>query len=200
MMKSVCALRHKPGSDRAAFQRYYEANHAPLGVQHFPFTRYVRNHLIDGEDLGVDTISEFWAEDIVATAALMDGPVGDILRADEERFMDRPAIAAAGADEHVLSAGAPGAERFVTLIAGGAGDPASFGAAVLEWAHGIAAETPAVSLDLVTPWGAPAFPAAALLWSNAPPADAPASLQPARTLRVHRVETPADTLLGNRPR
>ncbi len=198
MTKSLCAMRHRADRDRAFFQAYYEANHAPLAIDHFPFTRYVRNHLIDGDDVPFDTISEFWADDITATAALMDGPIGDILRADEARFIDRPCITSAGAEEHILSSGTPGTTRIATLIGGGGSDDVTR-AAALEWAHAVAADLPAVSLDLVIPWGVPAFPAAAILWSPEPPGGPPAALAGrVRQVRLRRCETPADHLLGNR--
>ena len=118
-MKSICALVHRDDLDRQTFQNHYETCHAPLAVQHFPFRRYVRNHFIDGEDIGYDTISEFWADDILASAELMHGPVGVLMRADEERFMNRALTAPASAVEYILSAGAPACEdgrRVAALI------------------------------------------------------------------------------------
>lgn len=79
MMKSMCVLARRADFSREQFQAYYEDHHAPLGVQHFPFAGYVRNHLLDAPEIGFDTISEFWAEDISALGALMQGPVGEIL-------------------------------------------------------------------------------------------------------------------------
>lgn len=198
MTKSLCAIGHRADRDRAFFQAYYEAKHAPLAIGHFPFTRYVRNHLVDGDDLPFDTISEFWADDIAATAALMNGPIGEILRADEARFMDRLHIASAGAEEHILSSGAPGATCIATLI-GGDGSYDVARATALEWARAVADRMPAVSLDLVIPWGLPAFPAAAVLWSPEPPGGPPGPLAGRiRQIRLRRCETPADRLLGNR--
>ncbi|WP_156839583.1 EthD domain-containing protein [Novosphingobium aquimarinum] len=199
MTKSICALVHRPDSDREAFQRYYEERHAPLGVRHFPFTRYVRNHLLDAPDIGFDTISEFWADDIAATAALMDGPVGEIMRADEERFMDRSRIAPGGSDEHVLSAGALAdahEERYAVLIRYGAEDSMDMRDKVLGWASEMAERTSGVSVDFVQSWQTPAFPADAVLWTPDLSGNVPDQLAQSQVVRVRRVEAPAHTLLG----
>lgn len=196
MTKSICALVHKPGSTRAAFQAYYEDNHAPLGARHFPFTRYVRNHLIGGQDSSYDTISEFWADDIAGAAALMNGPVGEILRADEVKFMDQSRIAPAGAEEQRLSPGAPagaGGARTAFLVEA-ADDDVTWRETALAWAKPIAAQAPGVSLDIISSWSAVRFPAAAVLWVPGHVAyDPPAGLR-VRRLLVRRAETPADVL------
>lgn len=205
MMKSICALAHRPDRSRSAFQAYYEERHAPLAVQHFPFTRYVRNHLIGGDDIGFDTISEFWADDITKAAALMHGPVGDLLRADEERFMDRARIASGGVEELVLSMGNPAAPdglRTAFLIAPSlAGKFLSSEAwreTVLGLGRSLASAMPGVSLDFVVPWGTPGFPATAVLWcpGEVAPIEPRHGLQ-VRRLIARRVETPAEQLLGN---
>lgn len=199
MSKSICALVHRPDSTRAAFQTYYEENHAPLGARHFPFTRYVRNHLLDAEDLGYDTISEFWADDIEACAALMNGPTGEILRADEAKFMDQSRIAPAGAEEHILSAGSPAGQdgaRTAFLIRSAMEDE-GWRDIALSWGRAVAVDRPGVSLDFVTSWREPAFPAAAILWmpGAVEPTQAPGAIT-VRRVKVRRIETPADQLLA----
>ena len=198
MSKSICALVHKPGSTREAFQAYYESSHAPLGASLFPFSAYARNHLVDPGDFGWDTISEFWSDDIAAAAALMGGPIGETMRADEVKFMDQSRIAPGGAAEEVLSPGPradnDGRRTAVLLTAAGVDD---FPAAARAWAAALAERHPGVSLDFVTAWQQPAFPADAVAWlpggGEVPPA--PAGMT-ARVLRARRHETPAANLLG----
>lgn len=203
MTKSICALAHRKGSTREAFQRYYEENHAPLAIGLFPFSGYARNHLIDGDDFGWDTISEFWSEDIERAAALMDGPIGDTMRADEERFMDRSVIASGGAREVIVSAGEradAGGRRTALLIERAPpGDDA--GGTILAWAqalaHGLAPGDGGVSVDFVQSWGQPAFPALAVIWlpGHRHVESAPRGLV-VRELHVRRAETPPSALLG----
>ncbi|MCP1470270.1 uncharacterized protein (TIGR02118 family) [Sphingobium sp. OAS761] len=166
MTKSVCALVHKPGSTRAAFQRYYEDNHAPLAVGLFPFSGYARNHLVDAVDFGWDTISEFWAEDIVAAAALMDGPIGDRMRADEERFMDRSRIRAAGAEEIILSTGqrVDSQQRRTALLIDGERERENVRLQARRFAQQLAEQSSGVSIDMVQAWEGAAFPATAIIW------------------------------------
>jgi len=197
MSKSICALVHKPGSTREAFQRYYEENHAPLAIGYFPFSGYVRNHLAEGEQFGWDTISEFWSHDIARTAALMEGPVGETMRADEERFMDRTRISPGGVEEVVLAPGprADAEGRRTAVLVTGEGTAPAPRAAVLALAKGLA--TAGVSVDFVTPWQDPAFPAEAVVWAPGwiPVPDSVPGLV-LRALRVRRIETPATDLLG----
>lgn len=198
MKKSICVLARRADLTRDEFQDYYEHQHAPLGRQHFPFSRYVRNHLIDSPDIGFDTISEFWAEDIAALAGLMDGPVGEIMREDESRFMDRSRIAPGSVEEHVLSGGSTD-RRHALLIDWADDADAAARADLLAWAGSIAANQPGVSVDFVQSWGA-AFPARAVLWlpdvAGLPPTPEFLSI---RTVAVRRCETPAAELRGNPP-
>ena len=192
LSKSICTMGHRPGISRDDYRNYYENNHAPLAIRHFPFRRYVRNHLVTEPDIGFDSISEFWSDDMTAAAALMEGPIGDVMRADERNFIDQPRIAPAGSDEEILSEGektSGDGRRFASLLtfAGDAGP-------VLRWAKAIAARMPGVSIDRVTSWSAEAFPADAVLWTpERPEVDPPAGVS-MRVLEVRRMETPPEVM------
>ena len=169
MMKSIGLMAHKPDLTRAAFQDYYEQNHAPLAIKHFPFAKYVRNHIVpDAEtDIGFDTISEFWCDDLEKLRGLMTGAVGEIMRADERRFMDQSQIRS-GATEEFLVRGTPrpidvGTHKEALLLKHGPSlDRAGFDAALKSWSAGLAADR--VTLDLISPWPGPAWPFAAIVW------------------------------------
>ena len=200
MTKSICALVHRPDSTRSAFHAYYEDQHAPLGAHHFPFTRYARNHIVGGDVPDYDTISEFWADDIAAAAALMTGPIGDIMRADEEKFMDRSRIASAGVEDYVLSPGevatADGART--AFLIDMTGDRAEGREHILSWARGIASRSAGVAIDFTDSWGDPQFPAAAVLWmpGHVQLSDAPPGAN-VRRVMLRRVETPAAQLMSS---
>lgn len=192
MTKSICVLAHKSGSDRTAFQHYYENHHAPLAIGLFPFTGYARNHLVGNDDFGWDTISEFWAADIEQAAALMEGPVGETMRADEERFMDRAKIASASAEEVILSAGdrADKSGRRTALLINPTLEAQDARAEVLALAVAVSQNSSGVNVDFATSWGSPHFPASAVIWLPGWPVvpTSPVGLS-MKTLRVVRVNT-----------
>lgn len=198
MTKSICALAHKPGSTREDFQLYYEDHHVPLAVGYFPFSAYARNHVIGTQSFDWDTISEFWADDIAAAAALMAGPVGEIMAADEERFMDRSVIASAGVEEVILSSGpraGKDGQRTALLIQDSA-ENVDLRSVAMDWARSLANDLSGVSVDFTTNWTERAFPAKAVLWL-------PGTQQPStpqgllvQKLLVRRAETPASQLIG----
>ncbi len=95
MIKTIAMIKRKEGMSREEFIRYYEERHAPLGLAHFPFVKYVRNYpvpLPGTDEPPFDVITEFWFEDEAALAKSMEfnaSPAAQIFRDDEDRFMDR---------------------------------------------------------------------------------------------------------------
>jgi uncharacterized protein (TIGR02118 family) len=195
-MKSICALVHRDDLDRRAFQDHYEKDHAPLAARHFPFSRYARNHFIDAEELGYDTISEFWADDIAAMTDLMNGSTGVIMRADEEQFMNRARTAPASSDEHVLSGGDPtlsDGTRVAALIDWQISHEDGQQLA-LAWGKKYASSMGGVSIDLTSSWRQPPFPSRAVLWAPQRCRVDPDDELQIRWVRCRRIETPAQDL------
>lgn len=198
-MKSVCTFLRREGLSRAQFHEYYENQHAPLGQSHFPFTRYVRNHVENMPDVPFETISEFWAEDLAVFGSLLDGPVGAIMAEDEAKFMQRDRCEAGMVGEIIYSDGPSVDEaglRDVVLIHYGT-DAVTGEEAVRNWAVAVSETQTGVSLDLLHPMvGEQSFPADALLWlpdfTKAPPSP---SMLHTRSVRVRRCETPLSELL-----
>lgn len=111
MLKAIVLLRRKPELSLDQFRDYYEAHHVPLVRRMLPtIGRYVRNYL-DTNSLSAgrqrddgavvpapyfDVITEIWFEDEAAyrsfVNALSDPVVSDVLREDEERFLDRSIV------------------------------------------------------------------------------------------------------------
>ena len=99
MIKAISFVTRKPGVSRGEFIRHYEEAHAPLAQRHFPFKRYVRNYVMEGQagELGFDCVTEVWfetMEDCAAAAAFSASEGYGVIREDEERFMDRERIVA----------------------------------------------------------------------------------------------------------
>ncbi len=107
--KSLGILSHRPDLSREHFQRYYETSHAPLGMCHYPFAKYVRNHVQGDSDPGFDTISEFWMDRQAASQGFDPVKSGAILDEDEMKFMDRSNKRAGSVIEYLVS----GAQRIV---------------------------------------------------------------------------------------
>jgi len=161
-MKSVCLLSHRPGSTRQAFRDYYENNHSRLGSRYFPFSKYVRNHVLASTgEVDFDVLTEFFFDDGVDVAGVHSGRVREILDEDERQFMDQRLIRPASAEELLLSGSArdvaPEGTRRQLLMLNHSGDPAGFRDAVNSWGKQLATMTgglPRVSVDYTQPHAA----------------------------------------------
>lgn len=196
-MKSVCLLTRRAGTTREAFRDYYETQHCRLGMKYFPFAKYLRNHVVAASaDIDFDCVSEFYFDPARGGGDLMATPVGDILRADERKFMDQGLIRPAVAEESILAGpprdvAAPGTQRQLLMLepAGGTADAAFF-AAARDWGLGLGAAQEGVmrvSLDRTTPFapGAAGFPWRAMLSLWLEPGAAPARITaPSAALRL----------------
>ena len=173
-MKSVCLLSRRPDSTREAFRDYYETGHSRLGSRYFPFSKYVRNHVLSSSpEVDFDVITEFFFDDGVDIAGVHSGRVREILDEDERRFMDQSLIRPAGAEEVLLSGGprdiAPAGTRRQMLMLSGGGDTSAFRDAVNSWGEELAAAHARllrVTVDYAqsfTPEGEGRFPCDAVL-------------------------------------
>ena len=165
-MKTISAFTRRADLSREAFRDYYETRHAPLGMTHFPFTKYVRNHVIqpDPDDVGMDCISEFYVEDWGRSAELTKAATGELFARDEATFMDRTRIAAAVVEETLVQGPPRGVDRAPVrrrLLCIGLPPADARPPAVLEleaWAAGLAVGGRRVTLDLVVGLAGDAFP------------------------------------------
>lgn len=154
-MKSVCLLSHRHGSTRQAFRDYYENNHSRLGSRYFPFSKYVRNHVLASVgEVDFDVLTEFFFDDGVDIAGVHSGRVREILDEDERQFMDQRLIRPASAEELLLSGSArdiaPEGTRRQLLMLTHSGDAAGFRDAVNSWGKQLATRAgglPRISVD-----------------------------------------------------
>lgn len=215
-MKSVCLLSHRPDLTREAFRDYYETRHALLGMKHFAFRKYLRNHVVASSpsDVDFDCLSEFWHDDLAKAYEIMAGPTGDILREDERRFMDQPRIRAAASVETLVAGPERGVERGVArkqalLLACAQGQTASeLAAAARGWGERLTRELPGVlraTLDEIARFdGDASFPYDAILWLwladdalGAAAAAPPAGVRLAAVVTLDSIESPPDLLAAH---
>jgi uncharacterized protein (TIGR02118 family) len=169
MGKTIGLMPKRPDISRAAFRDHYENRHAPLALPLFPFTKYVRNHVVesDPDPVGFDCLSEFWVDDVETVHRLMASDVGDTMREDERRFTDQPRIAPAVAEETLVAGSPRGVDPTVVkeiILARPADgvDRTAFVDAILAWGKALAAgsegQVARVTFDLVTPFEGVRFP------------------------------------------
>jgi len=102
--KTIALISRRADLSREAFREYYETRHAFLGMKHFQFRKYLRNHVAPGEDApGFDVFSEFWNVSVAKAYETMAGPIGEVMRADERNFMNQSKQRAARATEILLA-------------------------------------------------------------------------------------------------
>jgi uncharacterized protein (TIGR02118 family) len=93
MIKFVALIKRKEGLTRQEFRDHYENVHAPLAMECYGFSHYVRNYVVTVEgapDSGFDVVTEFAFADRAASdkaAAFDSSPTAKIVREDEARFI-----------------------------------------------------------------------------------------------------------------
>jgi uncharacterized protein (TIGR02118 family) len=105
MVKVILLLKRKPGMSRAEFREHYERVHVVLAKKYLGhlFAAYRRNYAVDAmsntgdaHDDGYDAVTEVVLKDAAAAAEMnriINSPeIGPIYIADEEKFLDRPAL------------------------------------------------------------------------------------------------------------
>jgi uncharacterized protein (TIGR02118 family) len=108
MVKAVALITRKSGISREEFAKHYEEVHAPLALKHLPMIkRYLRNHVIDipgAEGPDFDCVTEFWLdsmEDALRVVEFVQSDAGQVIRDDEQKFLDTDKTVFFLADEKV---------------------------------------------------------------------------------------------------
>jgi uncharacterized protein (TIGR02118 family) len=108
VVKAIALISRKSGISREEFAKHYEEVHAPLALKHLPMIkRYLRNHVVDmpGEEgPDFDCVTEFWfdsMEDAVKVTEFLQSDAGQVIRDDEDKFLDRDKGVAFLVDERV---------------------------------------------------------------------------------------------------
>ena len=170
-MKSISLLTRRADLSPAAFKRYYEDTHCWLGMKHFPFTRYTRNHLaVASAAVDFDCLSEFGMEPSFEGGDVMRSRSRALMLDDERQFMLPERIRVAVVREQRLLGTADdtlGCARYVLLFQRTDADLEIYQAAIAEAAKEWLADLPSVqhaSLDLRVASAGSEFPYDALLW------------------------------------
>ena len=109
MINAFTLLKRKPGLSVAGFQRYWRHEHADLIACLPGVKRYVQSHVLgeyhQGEEPIYDGIAELSVNDSQAFRDISTSDAYAAVQADEEKFLDRAAIALVLTDEHVIKDG-----------------------------------------------------------------------------------------------
>jgi uncharacterized protein (TIGR02118 family) len=116
MIKLVALLKRRPDVPLADFLDYYEHQHAPLFARSIPdevagaILYYVQNHPIQlgggSSEPPFDCVTEFGFDDVEAMRRWTSwylSDAGQVLRDDEERFMDTSRRVVIITEEHRLA-------------------------------------------------------------------------------------------------
>ncbi len=115
MIKLVAMLKRREDLTLEEFLDYYERRHGPLFARSIPpdvadaIIYYVQNHAValgaTGGDPPFDCVTEFGFEDLEGLRRWTSwylGPEGNVLREDEEKFMDTSRRVVVVTEEHRL--------------------------------------------------------------------------------------------------
>ena len=108
MVKTIVFIKRKSNITREEFAKHYEEVHAPLALKRLPMIkRYVRNHVVDiagmeGPDF--DCMTELWfdtLEDAAKVIEFVQSDAGQVIRDDEQKFLDSEKTVSFLVDERV---------------------------------------------------------------------------------------------------
>lgn len=203
-MKAVSLISRRGDLSRAEFRRYYETSHCWLAMQHFPFRRYVRNHVLDHPQLDFDCISEFELTEDLSGIDLMASRSRQLILDDERQFMEQSRIRIAGAKEYPLlvpSTELPAQRLQSQVLMLQLEESAALAAtAPLARLGATRADLHALRLDVLRSDPRRPFPCSALLWldwcdrQEPPPAELAQLPGLIQGLWLHREHTPAEQL------
>jgi uncharacterized protein (TIGR02118 family) len=211
MVKTLVLMSRRTDLTRAAFRDYYERNHTVLGMRYFRFRKYIRNHVVAPDEGPFDVLSEFWQDSLPEVYAAMAGPVGDIMREDGNRFIDRSQQRLASCEERLLAGTPRGVDptptrkQLLFLTAGSGAMRQDFFQTVARWGAELAEAARGrivrVTMDSIAPFEGAPFPYDAILslWLSGEPKNIGNLLTPAEvsldaTATVDACETAPDVL------
>jgi uncharacterized protein (TIGR02118 family) len=110
MIDAFSLLKRKPGLSVDAFQEHWRTEHADLITLLPGVVRYVQSHplpeMYDQGEPAYDGVAELWANDSQVFRDIAESDAYAVVQTDEEKFLDRTAIALVLTAEHVISDGA----------------------------------------------------------------------------------------------
>jgi uncharacterized protein (TIGR02118 family) len=106
MIKSLTFLKRKPGLSREEFLTYWKEKHGPLAAKVVPgLKKYVQCHPVPGFQSDIDGIVELWwdsPESFQAFLSWRQSDAAQVLKADEEQFVDTSRWVRFVAEEHLI--------------------------------------------------------------------------------------------------